>query len=142
MNKNAKRGRPLPDVPDLPKCLLLHAFFVGLDHLFDHLAADGARLAGGEVAVIALLEVDADLVGNFVLHFVQVLFRLGAGVDIVVAGVVMSVVFQSFKCQFTGFGLVLLDAVLGEANHSAHHLATDRPVLALLSGCLYRPFDS
>ena len=61
MNKTAKRGRPLPDVPDLPKCLLLHAFFVGLDHLFDHLAADGARLAGGEVAVIALLEVDADL---------------------------------------------------------------------------------
>ena len=56
MNKTAKRGRPLPDVPDLPKCLLLHAFFVGLDHLFDHLAADGARLAGGEVAVIALLK--------------------------------------------------------------------------------------
>ena len=64
MNKTAKRGRPLPDAPDLPKCLLLHAFFVGLDHLFDHLAADGARLAGGEVAVIALLEVDADFVAS------------------------------------------------------------------------------
>lgn len=61
MNKNAKRGRPLPDVPDLPKCLLLHAFFVGLDHLFDHLAADAAGLPGGQVAVVALLEVDANL---------------------------------------------------------------------------------
>lgn len=71
MNKNAKRGRPLPDVPDLPKCLLLHAFFVGLDHLFDHLAADGARLAGGEVAVIALLEVDAKLARDFIFHVVQ-----------------------------------------------------------------------
>ena len=39
---------------------LLHAVLVGLDHLLDHLAADGAGLAAGEVAVIALLQVDAD----------------------------------------------------------------------------------
>ena len=39
---------------------LLHAVLVGLDHLLDHLAADGAGLAGGQVAVIALLQVDAD----------------------------------------------------------------------------------
>ena len=70
MNKTAKRGRPLPDVPDLPKCLLLHAFFVGLDHLFDHLAADGACLAGGEVAVIALLEVDADFAASILKRFI------------------------------------------------------------------------
>ena len=30
-------------------------------HLLDHLPADGAGLAAGEVAVIALLQVDADL---------------------------------------------------------------------------------
>ena len=30
-------------------------------HLLDHLAADGAGFAGGQVAVVALLEVDADL---------------------------------------------------------------------------------
>lgn len=30
-------------------------------HLLDHLAADGAGLAGGQIAVVALLEVDADL---------------------------------------------------------------------------------
>ena len=29
-------------------------------HLLDHLAADGTGLAGGQVAVVALLEVDAD----------------------------------------------------------------------------------
>ena len=30
-------------------------------HLLDHLATDGTGLAGGQVAVVALLEVDADL---------------------------------------------------------------------------------
>ena len=30
--------------------------------ILDHLAADGTGLAGGQVAVVALLEVDADLV--------------------------------------------------------------------------------
>ena len=30
--------------------------------MFDHLATDGTGLTGGQVAVVALLEVDADLV--------------------------------------------------------------------------------
>ena len=38
----------------------LQALLVALDHLLDHLAADGTGLAGGQVAVVALLEVDAD----------------------------------------------------------------------------------
>ena len=29
-------------------------------HVLDHLAADGAGFAGGQVAVVAVLEVDAD----------------------------------------------------------------------------------
>ena len=41
--------------------VLLHALLVGLDHLLHHLAADGTGLAGGEVAVVALLQVDAHL---------------------------------------------------------------------------------
>lgn len=32
---------------------LLHVALIGLDHLLDHLAADGAGLAGGQVAVKA-----------------------------------------------------------------------------------------
>lgn len=40
---------------------LLHALFVGLNHLLDHLAADGACLTGSQVAVVALLEVYTDL---------------------------------------------------------------------------------
>ena len=40
----------------------LQALLVALDHLLDHLAADRAGLAGGQIAVVALLEVDADLV--------------------------------------------------------------------------------
>ena len=39
---------------------LLHVALVGLDHFLDHLAADGAGFAGGQVAVVAVLEVDAD----------------------------------------------------------------------------------
>ena len=39
----------------------LQVLLVGLDHLLDHLAADGAGLAGGQVAVVALLQVDAHL---------------------------------------------------------------------------------
>ena len=40
---------------------LLHAVLVGLDHLLDHLAAHGAGLTGGQIAVVALLQVHADL---------------------------------------------------------------------------------
>lgn len=40
---------------------LLHTLLVGLDHLLDHLAADGAGLAGGQVAVVAVGQIDAHL---------------------------------------------------------------------------------
>ena len=39
----------------------LQVLLVALDHLLDHLAADGTGLARGEIAVVALLEVDANL---------------------------------------------------------------------------------
>ncbi len=39
---------------------LLQTLLVGLDHLLDHLAADGAGLAGGQVTVVAVLQVDAN----------------------------------------------------------------------------------
>ena len=50
-------------MPGRPFCSSgkLQALLVGLDHLLDHLAADGAGLAGGQVAVVALLQVDAHL---------------------------------------------------------------------------------
>ena len=38
---------------------MLQVSLVGLDHLLDHLAADGAGFAGGEVAVVALLQIHA-----------------------------------------------------------------------------------
>ena len=39
----------------------LQVLLIGLDHLLDHLAADGAGLTAGQVAVVAFLQVDADL---------------------------------------------------------------------------------
>ena len=39
---------------------LLHAVLVGLDHFLDHLAADGTGLTAGQVAVVTVLQVDAD----------------------------------------------------------------------------------
>lgn len=50
-----------PFVCALRKKPFLQVLLVALDHLFDHLAADGTGLAGGQIAVVALLEVDADL---------------------------------------------------------------------------------
>ena len=45
----------------LPFCALLQALFVGLDHLLDHLAADGAGFAGGQVTVVTVGQVNANL---------------------------------------------------------------------------------
>ena len=39
----------------------LQVLLVGLDHLLDHLAAHGTGLAGGQVAVVAFLQVHAHL---------------------------------------------------------------------------------
>ena len=49
-----------------PACIfseseLLLGFLGRLDHLADHLTADGAGLLAGQVAVVALLQIDADL---------------------------------------------------------------------------------
>ena len=52
-------------------------------YVLDHLATDGAGLAGGQVAVIALLEIDAHLVGG--LHLELVHSGLGLG-DIQLVG--------------------------------------------------------
>ena len=40
---------------------LLETLLVGLDHFLDHLTADGTGLLRGQIAVVALLEVDANL---------------------------------------------------------------------------------
>ncbi len=45
----------------LRSALASQVLLVGFDHLLDHLAADRARLTGGQIAVIALLQVDANL---------------------------------------------------------------------------------
>ena len=39
---------------------LLQTLLVSLDHLLDHLAADGAGFPGGQVTVVAVSQVDAD----------------------------------------------------------------------------------
>ena len=56
---------------------LLHAVLVGLDHLLDHLAAHGTSLTGGQVAVVALLQVDADLGSGLHLELVESLASAG-----------------------------------------------------------------
>ena len=56
---------------------LFQALLVSLHHLLDHLATDGTGLLGGQVAVVALLQVDAHLVGGLHLETVQTLASLG-----------------------------------------------------------------
>ena len=41
--------------------VLLQALLVGLDHFLDHLAADGAGFPGSQIAVVAVLQIHADL---------------------------------------------------------------------------------
>ena len=55
--------RDAPPQRDASPCIEgpLQALLVGLDHLLDHLAADGTGLAAGKVAVVAVLQVDAHL---------------------------------------------------------------------------------
>ena len=55
-------------------------------HLLDHLAADGAGFAGSQVAVVALLEVDADFGSGLHLELVHGLTGLG-DVELVVVRV-------------------------------------------------------
>ena len=50
---------------------VVHVVLGVSDHALYHFAADGAGLTGGDIAVIALLEADADGIGGFLLHLVQ-----------------------------------------------------------------------
>ena len=45
------------------------------DHFFDHVAADVTGLARGQIAIVTLLQVYADLVCNLVLHVIHLLAR-------------------------------------------------------------------
>ena len=47
------------------------AGLVGVDHLLDHLSADGASLTGGEVAVVAVLKINSYFVGSFDLELLE-----------------------------------------------------------------------
>ena len=54
-----QRGQPFGGHPR--RHWLLQALLVGLNHLLDHLAADGAGFPGSQVAVVAFLQVHANL---------------------------------------------------------------------------------
>ena len=62
---------------------LLHALFICLDHLFDHLAAHAACLAGGQVTVVTVGQVDANFACCLHLELVHSLTSL-RDIDLVV----------------------------------------------------------
>ena len=68
--QNQEQGEPAPGFA-WKGLLPAHLAFLLFDHALDHVAADVTGLAGGQIAVVALLEVDAQLAGDFVLHVVQ-----------------------------------------------------------------------
>ena len=51
--------------------LLAHGTFGLLNQTLSHVAADIAGLAGRQIAVVALLEVNAQLGGDLILHLIQ-----------------------------------------------------------------------
>ena len=76
------------------EALACHLLLGLLDQTLDHIAADVARFAGGQVAVIALLEVDAQLARDLLLHVAQRVFGL-RHVDLIAVAVVRHVFFTS-----------------------------------------------
>ena len=59
LNRN---GSYVPHIDFMPDCGTSRTGIIRTSygtHLLDHLAADGAGLAGGQVAVVAVLEIDA-----------------------------------------------------------------------------------
>ena len=78
--------------------LLLKAVFVCLDHLLDHLAANGACLACSELAVITVLQVNADFTCRLHLELIHCLACCGN--DKTIAGIVR----HSFTSPFFKLG--------------------------------------
>ena len=63
---------------------LLHALLVSLDHLFDHLAADGASLTGGQVTVVTVGQIHANFLCSLHLELLHSLLSLG-DIDLIIA---------------------------------------------------------
>ena len=82
---------------------LLQTLLVSLDHLLDHLAADGTGFTGGQVTIVTLLQIHADFLGS--LHF------------------------ETVHC-LTGLGDVDLVVVLGTHIHSLLLVSLERPMLS------------
>ena len=65
-------GQPLTDgLEEAALRLPAHGALGLFDEAFGHIAADISCLTGGQIAVIALLEVDTQLAGDFIFHIVQ-----------------------------------------------------------------------
>ena len=86
---------------------LLHAVFVGGDHLFDHLTADAAGLTGRQITVVALLEVYAAA---------SILKRFIASRALGLTRLLLLEVAISFSISFSCFGF--LDPLLFFAEHA------------------------
>jgi len=89
-----------------------HAALGLLDQALDHVSADIAGLTGGQVAVVALLQVDAQLAGDLVLHVVQGLTGLGHDNAIAVAVVGRTVALLELVLLVLHGGLVGVDVVI------------------------------
>jgi len=74
---------------------VLDLVLVLLDHLLDHLAADGTGLLGGQVAVVALLQIDANLTGGLHLELVESFLCFGYELLVGVRHLVFSFVYGS-----------------------------------------------
>ena len=87
------------------KCFLFHGFFLLLDHSANHLAADGSGLGACQVAVIALLQVNAHLVGG--LHLKLIHGLAGIGDDQIIRTLATSVLKRSSAVFASGTSTLL-----------------------------------
>ena len=73
MKNPLPHGRGFSVYTDGQLAVRLNAVFVGLNHLFYHLATDGTSLLSGEVAVVTLLQVYANFASCLHLELVECL---------------------------------------------------------------------
>ena len=80
------------------------------ENLFNHLAAHGTSLLGGQVAVVALLQGHANLVGSFHLETVEAFASFGTQVFVASPNFVHSVTFCGYfhRCKMFAFAFIIL----------------------------------
>ena len=92
----------------IPICPVYH-YCSYWTYMFDHLAANGTGLTAGQVAIVALLQVDANLLGGLHLELVQGLTGLGT---LILLLFLLDIIESPFHHTFVACGLLGIASIV------------------------------